>query len=310
VPLLVAAGVLAACSGGGGGQLAEESGDETTMTSAPGAPVRAGQLETPRTAREAADELTETETGLRGTDRDPATLEELGERQQLAYRALATHPHWVAGVVAEVPASVRPAVQHNVDADAALAQLTGSGVAPTTLPDWTILEPQPAETLRGYYEEAEAASGIPWQYLAAIHLVETHMGRIHGNSPAGAQGPMQFIPETWERYGEGDITDDRDAILAAGRYLDDRGGPEDMDRALFSYNNDDRYVEAVREYATVMLDDPLAYHGYHAWRVFFGKADGTVMLPEGFGGVRAAPDRTSHPLTTGSRDLRSVRTHG
>ena len=48
VPLLVAAGVLAACSGGGGGQFAEESGDETTMTSAPGAPVPAGQLETAR----------------------------------------------------------------------------------------------------------------------------------------------------------------------------------------------------------------------------------------------------------------------
>ena len=285
MPLLVAAGVLAACSSGGGGQLAEESGDTTTTTFAPGAPVPAERLETPRTAREAAAELAEAETGLRGDDRDPTTLEVLGERQQLAYRALASHPQWVASVVADVPSDVRPAVQHNVDADAALAQLTADSAAPTTLPDWTILEPEPADTLRGYYEEAEAASGIPWQYLAAIHLVETRMGRIHGNSPAGAQGPMQFIPETWESYGEGDITDDRDAILAAGRYLDDRGGPEDMDRALFSYNNDDRYVEAVREYATVMLDDPLAYDGYHAWRVFFGKADGTVLLPEGFGGV-------------------------
>jgi hypothetical protein len=276
---------LATCDGGDGGQLAEESVDTTATTLTPGAPVPVERLETPRTAREATAELTDVETGLRGDERDPATLENLGERQQLAYRALATHPHWVAVVVVDVPSRVRAAVQHNVDADAALAQLTGDSTAPTTLPDWTVLEPEPADALRGYYEEAEAASGIPWQYLAAIHLVETRMGRIHGNSPAGAQGPMQFIPETWANYGEGDITDDRDAILAAGRYLDDRGGPEDMDRALFSYNNDNRYVAAVRGYATVMIDDPLAYDGYHAWRVLFGKSDGTVLLPEGFGNV-------------------------
>lgn len=276
---------LGACDGGGGGQLAQESADTSATTLPPGAPVPAELLDTLGTARATAAELTEAETALRGDDRDPAALEQLGERQQLAYRALANHPHWASVVVADVPARVRSAVQHNIAADMALAQLTGDSAAPTTLPDWTILEPEPAETLRGYYQEAEAASGIPWQYLAAIHLVETRMGRIHGNSPAGAQGPMQFIPETWESYGEGDITDDRDAILAAARYLAARGGPEDMDRALFSYNNDDRYVEAVRAYAAVMLDDPLAYDGYHGWRVFFGKADGTVLLPEGFGGA-------------------------
>jgi hypothetical protein len=283
---VVAAVAIGACSsgGGGGGQLAEQS-DDTPATLAPGAPVPVERLDTPGSAREVADELAAVETELRGDDRDPATLEGLGTRQQLAYRALASHPRWVSRVVADVPSGIRGAVQHNVDADGALAELTGDSAAPTTLPDWQILEPESADVLRGYYEEAEAASGIPWEYLAAIHLVETRMGRIHGNSSAGAQGPMQFIPETWESYGEGDITDDRDAILAAGRYLADRGGPEEIERALFSYNNDDRYVEAVRSYASVMLDDPRAYDGYHAWQVFFGKADGTVLLPEGFGAV-------------------------
>ena len=151
-----------------------------------------------------------------------------------------------------------------------------------SFPQWEIRAPQPPSTLRGFYDEAEAASGIPWAYLAAIHLVETRMGRIHGLSSAGAQGPMQFIPETWASYGEGDIDDDYDAIQAAGRYLASRGGPTDMDRALFSYNNDDRYVAAVKAYASVLLADPRAYAGYHEWQVFYATSDGTFLLPEGF----------------------------
>jgi hypothetical protein len=280
---LAIATAVAACTdgGGGGGQLAEQ--EESVEAPVPGAPIPVDELDAPTTSQEVADELAAVESELRGQDRDPATLDDLGRRQQLAYRKLAAHPRWVDRVLPDVPAEVRPAVQANVDADAALNELTGDSAAPTTLPDWQILAPQPVEALRGYYEEAEAASGIPWQYLAAIHLVETRMGRIRGNSSAGAQGPMQFIPETWESYGEGDITDDRDAILAAGRYLDDRGGPDDMDAALFAYNNDTRYVRAVRAYASVMLEDPRAYDGYHAWQVIFAKADGTVLLPEGFG---------------------------
>lgn len=120
-------------------------------------------------------------------------------------------------------------------------------------------------------------------FRSAIHLVETRMGRIHGTSSAGAQGPMQFIPETWASYGEGDVTDDHDAIQAAARYLASRGAPTDMDRALYSYNNDDRYVAAIKAYASVMLDEPRAYEGYHAWQVFYATADTTYLLPEGYG---------------------------
>jgi hypothetical protein len=273
---------LAGCEGGGG-QLgnAGNATSSTTATAATGArPVRVEQLESPSSPAATARVLTSTERGLRADDRDAARLRRLGRRQQLAYRALAAHPGWATTVVADVPASIRAAVQSNIDAGTALSGLTGT--APSGFPDWEILTPPSPATLRGYYDEAERASGISWAYLAAIHLVETRMGRIRGLSSAGAQGPMQFIPETWARYGEGDINDNRQAILAAGRYLKASNGVANIDRALFSYNNDDRYVAAIKAYAAVLLADDRAFDGYYQWQVFYGTTDGTFLLPEGY----------------------------
>ncbi len=301
VAVLLVALASASCAGGGG-QLAEQTATSLTPPTGsptPGVtptgvePVPVEELRGPRNAAAATRVLTEVETALRTsesrtptpgtptpgtpTPADPT----LGRRQQLAYRAVSAHPGWAERVVDGVPASVRDAVQANLDAGTALSGLTGETL-PTSFPQWEIHRPLDAATLRAFYDEAEAASGIPWAYLAAIHLVETRMGRIHGLSSAGAQGPMQFIPETWASYGEGDIADDHDAIQAAGRYLASRGGPADMDRALFSYNNDDRYVAAVQAYASVLLADPRTFAGYHAWQVFFATSDGTFLLPEGY----------------------------
>ncbi len=41
-----------------------------------------------------------------------------------------------------------------------------------TLPAWRIEPPAPADELLGYYRKAEAATGVGWNYLAAINLVE------------------------------------------------------------------------------------------------------------------------------------------
>ena len=81
------------------------------------------------------------------------------------------------------------------------------------------MAPAPAAELEGYYKEASQATGVPWPVLAAVHLVETRMGRIRGESSAGAQGPMQFLPSTWAAYGQGDINSNHDAIMTAARYL-------------------------------------------------------------------------------------------
>ena len=153
------------------------------------------------------------------------------------------------------------------------------------LPPWKIIPPPPAEELTGYYKEAEAKFGVPWEYLAAVHLVETRMGRIRGTSTAGAQGPMQFLPATWKAYGMGgDINDPHDAIMGAANYLKANGGAAGrMDNALYRYNNSNRYVRAVTLYAQQIEADPITYRAYHQWRVYYITPRGDLWLEEGYG---------------------------
>jgi hypothetical protein len=151
------------------------------------------------------------------------------------------------------------------------------------VPAWEIVNPAPADALLGYFKEAERATGIGWQYLAAINFIETGFGRIHGLSTAGAQGPMQFLPSTWNEsgIGKGDINDPHDAIQAAARYLVRRGGPADMRKALFGYNNTDAYVNGVMAYADLMRADERSYLGYYNWEIYFSTSDGDLWFPAG-----------------------------
>jgi len=204
-----------------------------------------------------------------------------GHLQQLTYRRLAARPEWHDAVLGGLPADIRAAATANADATADLRATVVPGAdLPTT---WRIVEPAPLDDLARYYREAEAEFGIPWSYLAAIHLVETRMGRIRGTSVAGAQRPMEFMPATWERYREGDVNSDRDAIRAAARYLRANGAPGSMANALFRYNQSQRYVRAVTAYAEVMRADPDAYRGYYQWQVYYLTTRGDILLPVGYG---------------------------
>ena len=98
----------------------------------------------------------------------------------------------------------------------------------------------------------EYGFGEDWYILAAVGKVESNHGENMGPSSAGAMGPMQFLPSTWQTSGvdgngdgKANIMDPRDAIPAAARYLRVGGAPEDWYAALYSYNHADWYVKKV-----------------------------------------------------------------
>ena len=249
----------------------------TTTTSAP--PTTTTTVDPhvePADAAAAAEAVTAAERAIRAGDADEAW----GVHQQVAYRTLVVHPDWVPAAIDRVPPELRAAVQANVDAGTKLRQLTQPKA---TLPPWRIVAPAPTAELLADYKAAERETGVPWTYLAAIHLVETKIGRIRGPSDKGAQGPMQFLPATWSQYGNGgDINSNRDAIAAAARLLRHNGAPSRMAAALYSYNHSQLYVDAVTAYAGVMAADERAYAGYHAWEVYYRLQTGDRLLPVGF----------------------------
>jgi soluble lytic murein transglycosylase-like protein len=216
----------------------------------------------------------------------PSDVRRAGELQQLAVLTLATAD---PAFRKEVTARLHPQTAQITRSDVRAARLLRALTSPQPrLPRWRIVEPPPADELLGHYREAQRRTGVPWYYLAAIHLVETRMGRIRGTSSAGAQGPMQFLPSTWELYGRGgDINDPRDAVLGAARLLEANGAPDDMAGALYHYNPSDNYVGAVTEHARTMQRWRSAYRGYWHWRVLYRHARGTHVLPVGYPENRA-----------------------
>ncbi|MGD7043800.1 lytic transglycosylase domain-containing protein [Jeotgalibacillus proteolyticus] len=137
------------------------------------------------------------------------------------------------------------------------------------------------------YQRAEEKYGVPWTLLAAHHRVETRFSTMETMvSPVGAEGHMQFMPCTFvgwshptcEGLGEGDIPSDEmtdpdiieqyggygtdgngdgkadpwnieDAIYSAANYLSKNGGADgELERAIFTYNQSDEYVEDVLYY--------------------------------------------------------------
>jgi membrane-bound lytic murein transglycosylase B len=209
-----------------------------------------------------------------------------GAQLQLLFRALADQPELDEAVIAALADDVRPTIERVIRARQTIQALAALSTTPSTpsptLPAWTIVEPESADALMAVYAEAEATTGVPWYWLAAIHLQETRMGRIVGVSSAGAVGPMQFLPTTWAECCTGDPMVTRDAIIGAATYLTQNAAPADMGAALYAYNPSDSYVAVVTAYAENMRDVPALYGGYHAFQVFYSTAAGTVRLPVGY----------------------------
>jgi murein DD-endopeptidase MepM/ murein hydrolase activator NlpD len=114
------------------------------------------------------------------------------------------------------------------------------------------------DELNALWQRAGAAYGIPWEVLASINKIESNFGRNMGPSSAGAVGWMQFMPDTWLRWGMdangdgiSDPWDPEDAVYAAARYLAAAGAREDLYRGVYAYNHADWYVRDVLDLAAV-----------------------------------------------------------
>jgi murein DD-endopeptidase MepM/ murein hydrolase activator NlpD len=130
------------------------------------------------------------------------------------------------------------------------------GPAPIGVPNFVIDSFEIPPFLLPIYQSCGTEYGIPWQVLAGINKIETAFGTNLNVSSAGAEGWMQFIPQTWAVYGV-DANNDGvkdpynpvDAICAAARYLKAAGGDKDIRQAIFAYNHASWYVDEVLLYA-------------------------------------------------------------
>jgi hypothetical protein len=206
----------------------------------------------------------------------PEEVELLVLYEQRIYRVLAANDRLAAAVLGRLDGGLAAEARSNVRAGGALYD----HFSPVkTLPDFRTRAPEPADRLLRFFEEGQRRFGVAWQTLAAVMLIETRMGRIASSSSAGAQGPMQFLPSTWEVYGlGGDIRDEHDAVLGAANYLSASGSPGDDRGALFHYNPVAAYVTAVIRYANAMSRDPDLFYAYYNWQVFVRTRHGDVRL--------------------------------
>ena len=217
---MLLAGALVACSSGGG----EETPAARPTASTSVAPAPSTTVPPPTSTLapglQVAADLIAAETAIHDPSTPATDMDRWGQVQQAAVRMLLFHPELEAEALALLPDRVRAATDAHLAAAKDLTALAGPVDPARPLPSWRIVTPEPAAVLLNHYKQAEATVGVPWEYLAAIHLVETRMGRIRGDSSAGARGPMQFIPTTWDIYGEGgDIESTADSIAAAARLL-------------------------------------------------------------------------------------------
>ena len=114
--------------------------------------------------------------------------------------------------------------------------------------------PIPPAYLTLYRGGALTCPGLPWTLLAAVGQVESGHGRNNGPSSAGAIGPMQFMPRTFDLFavdgnhdGRLDAWDPADAIYTAAHFLCSygAGSPSGAQGALLHYNNAQWYVDLV-----------------------------------------------------------------
>jgi hypothetical protein len=136
------------------------------------------------------------------------------------------------------------------------AALLAGGAGPGAMGSPAIAGIPPAYLV--LYEQAGTRFAVPWQVLAGIGKVESDHGRnpaCYTPNSAGAVGPMQFLPPTFDEYASAagvpapSILSAHDSIYAAAAMLAHNGAATDIRGAVFSYNHLDSYVALVLAWA-------------------------------------------------------------
>ena len=185
--------------------------------------------------------------------------------QQRIYRALGRDAQLSRAVVKLLPRDLAREASDLLAAHRELYRLT----PPLATRKIKVGPALPASALLDHYREAQRRFRVQWNVLAAVNFVESKFGKLRNGSAAGAQGPMQFMPATWRRYGlGGNVHDAHDAILGAANYLHASGAPRDLRRALHHYNPSLSYVDAVLRYARLIASDRTMFFALYNWQVF------------------------------------------
>ena len=201
----------------------------------------------------------------------PESLVLLALYQQRIYRLLTRDSSLATRTLALVPRDLQKVSRDLLAAQRELYRLT----PPIGVHAIKVARARPAPALLSYYREAQRRFKIPWNVLAAVNFVETKFGKLRSASAAGAQGPMQFMPATWRRYGlGGNVQDAHDAILGAANYLHASGAPQNLRNALHHYNPSSAYVDAVVRYARRVGADRTMFYELYNWQVFLKTAHG------------------------------------
>ncbi len=186
----------------------------------------------------------------------------LARDRQLVIRTLARDAKKAAAV-----AKLAPGERDDLDMRRDLDRL--SAASPPQVGGVSVGPARHAGKLLSYYREAQRRFGIRWELLAAINFVESDFGRARTTAKADAQGPMQFEPATWRRYGMGgDVYSAHDAVLAAANLLAANGGRTSERAALGHYNRSPLYRDAVLHLAHRMATVPTAFREYYAWKLY------------------------------------------
>jgi soluble lytic murein transglycosylase-like protein len=206
-----------------------------------------------------------------GAKEPPRDVQLWALRQQRLLIALRDNPARARSVLRRLRGALHRSTRSTLTAMTDLRRL-----APAHPPKrrWKTGAALPAGRLLELYRDSERRTGVAWYVLAAVNFVESDFNKLRNESIVGAQGPMQFMPSTWDAYGRGDVHDPRDAIPAAARFLRAAGAPASYSRALYRYNPSQLYVDAVLRYARRMQRSRNAFLSLYSWTVFVREPSG------------------------------------